>query len=501
MLPALRAQQEGTPGRFLEVGTQVVTMRVVQRFRTTKLAMVAVVLVALALSSCRATPVHTLQPASHERSCIVPTHDEEVLIGLAVSGGGSRAALFAVGAFQALAHLRVGADNRSLLEQVSHISSVSGGSLASAYFALRKPPREIPMLASDDAMTEEYRQFFTNFADAMAHDYEGPLFWRQLSHFRWFNPAWTAKSLAEVLAEEYLGTATFAELAQREARGDSPRLLINTTLYNDGRRFLLSSLPRQASRFDLIQNVFELSSGNGLLKEHETLLRARWESLLSVTPQDLNLDLCSLRVAAGVAGSMSFPPIIGPISLQVSDEERFWHVGDGGLSDNTGAESLLMVFSKLLKEQRARKALILMLDSSFPFEVGGEALDRRHEGFTLFSYDFSRIPSIMEERSIAYRSLFFTLGQVQGLVPGARSLEILRLRHTDAEWAEDLSDLPESCREEKVDWKSPRDVSRRLAGIVTRLWLKSTCDRDLVLTAAAKVVAQNEAKIRTFLEH
>lgn len=471
------------------------------RFRPWKAAAVAIVPVALALSGCRATPVHTLQPATAERSCAVPIHDEDVLIGLAVSGGGSRAALFAAGAFEALARLRVGADHRSLLERVSHISSVSGGSLASAYFALRKPPRDIPMLTRGGDVTEEYQRFFTNFVEAMAYDYEGPLFWRQLSSFRWFNPAWTAKSLAEILAEEYLGTATFAELAQREARGDSPRLLINTTLYNDGRRFLLSSMPREASRFDLIQNVFELSSGNGLLKEHESLLRARWESLLSVTPQDLNLDLCPLRVAAGVAGSMSFPPIIGPISLQVSDEQRFWHVGDGGLSDNTGAESLLMVFLKQLEEKRAGRALILMLDSSFPFEVGGEVLDRRHEGFTLFSYDFSRIPSIMEERSIAYRSLFFTLGQLQGLLPDARTLEILRLRHTDAEWKDDLSDLPESCRNEKVNWVSPRDVSRRLAGIVTRLWLESTCDRDLVLTSAAKVVTQNEAKIRAFLEH
>ncbi len=474
----------------------------VRGFRIWKFAAGAVVLLAvpLALSACRTTPVYTLQPAPRQNECVVPVHDSDVLIGLAVSGGGSRAALFASGAFEALARLRVGPDQRSLLEQVSHISSVSGGSLASAYFALRKPSREIPMLTPGGELTEEYQRFFTNFVEAMAHDYEGPLFWRQLSHFRWFNPAWTAKSLAEILAEEYLGTATFAELAQREARGDSPRLLINTTLYNDGRRFLLSSMPREASRFDLIQNVFELSSGNGLLKEHESLLRARWESLLSVTPQDLNLDLCPLRVAAGVAGSMSFPPIIGPISLQVSNSERFWHVGDGGLSDNTGTESRLMVFAKQLEEKRSSRALILMLDSSFPFEVGGEALDRRNEGFTLFSYDFSRIPSIMEERSIAYRSLFFTLGQLQGLLPDAHSLAIIRLRHTDAEWNEDLSDLPESCRNEKGNWKSPRDVSRRLAGIVTRLWIESTCDRDLVLTAAAKVIAQNEGNIRRFLE-
>jgi hypothetical protein len=63
-----------------------------------------------------------------------------------------------------------------------------------------------------------------------------------------------------------------------------------------------------------------------------------------------------------------------------------------------------------------------------------------------------------------------------------------------------LSDLPESCRKENVNWKSPKDVGEHLAGIVTRLWLESTCDRDLVVTAAAKVVAQNESTIQAFLK-
>ena len=106
----------------------------------------------------------------------------------------------------------------------------------------------------------------------------------------------------------------------------------------------------------------------------------------------------------------------------------------------------------------------------------------------------------MEERSIAYRALFFRVSQRQGLLPDQRRLGLVLLRHTDAEWKEDLSDLPDSCRKEGVNLKSPKEVGEHLAGIVTRLWLKSTCDRDLLLTAAAKVVVQNEEKIRKFLE-
>jgi hypothetical protein len=77
---------------------------------------------------------------------------------------------------------------------------------------------------------------------------------------------------------------------------------------------------------------------------------------------------------------------------------------------------------------------------------------------------------------------------------------VVRLRHTDAEWKEDLSDLPDSCRKEDFKWKLRKEIVARLAGIATRLWLSSPCDRDLALTAAAKVVAQNEDKIRQLLE-
>ena len=122
--------------------------------------------------------------------------------------------------------------------------------MASAYFALKKPLREVSVLNQADEKSEDYQHFFATFKKSMAKDYEGPLLWRQLAYLRWFNPSWTARSLAETFGEGYLGDANFTELAQREARGDSPRLLVNTTLYNDGRRFLLSTLPRENSQFD-----------------------------------------------------------------------------------------------------------------------------------------------------------------------------------------------------------------------------------------------------------
>jgi predicted acylesterase/phospholipase RssA len=449
---------------------------------------------------CRATPVFSVPTTNTPATCITPAGDKKLLVGLAVSGGGSRAALFAAGAFEALGRIAIGPQKQSLLEQVSYISSVSGGSMASSYFALKKPSRDVSVLNQTGEISADYQRFFKSFKESMGKDYEGLLLWRQLAYFRWFNPSWTAQSLAEGLSENYLGEAKFTDLAQRETRGDSPRLLINTTLYNDGRRFLLSTLPRENSQFDLIGDLEHFPKIMSLEKQALDLMRVKWDSLISMVPEDLGINACPVRIAGAVAASMSFPPIIGPITLGDAKRERYWHIGDGGLSDNTGGESLLMVFLKQLQEDPNRRAIMILIDSSFPFSVGGEVLDHRKEGFSLLNYDYSRIPSIMEERSLAYRGLFLSIGQSIGLLPGPERIRVIRLRHTDAVWNDNLNDLPDSCKKQRIDWKSPKDVGKHLSGIVTRLWLESTCDQDLILAAAAKVVAASESNIRTFLE-
>ena len=48
----------------------------------------------------------------------------------------------------------------------------------------------------------------------------------------------------------------------------------------------------------------------------------------------------------------------------------------------------------------------------------------------------------MEERATTYQALFFRSLQLEGVFPDSRTLSVIMLRHTDAEWAADMSDLP-----------------------------------------------------------
>jgi len=454
----------------------------------------------LMLSGCVTSPVYTLSPPKPDQiSCNHPMNPKDTLIGIAISGGGSRAALFGAAGLEALAKVQVGPAH-SLLEDVSMISSVSGGSMATSYFASTKPRKDVPMLTASGELSTEYQTFFAQYKQTVNQDYEDPLFWRNMRNLRWFNPAWTAVSLTEHLNAQFLKELTFKDVRDRELSGDIPRLLINTTLYNDGSRLVWTTLPHVQTQYDLLKDVSRASGGVVRSKESVELMKVKWASLQSVTPQAMNIDLCAIQLSEAVTASMSFPPVIGPSTFKIEGEERYWHVGDGGLSDNMGLESLALVALNALQQKAARRVLIIAFDSSFPFQVGSDRLDHFPEGFTLFNYDYGRIPGIMEERALAYRTLYFRTMAEQGVLPDEKRLTFLQLRHIDAVWKEDMSDLPKSCEDEKVKLANPPMVTKRLASVVTRLWLKSDCDRDLVAMAAAKVVDARKGEILKFLQ-
>lgn len=70
----------------------------------------------------------------------VPTSSDEMLVGLAFSGGGTRAAAFSYGVLSEIDRTRMPAryGRGSLLDRVDFVSGVSGGSVLAAYYGLKK---------------------------------------------------------------------------------------------------------------------------------------------------------------------------------------------------------------------------------------------------------------------------------------------------------------------------------------------------------------------------
>ena len=482
----------------MSIHPDIVRKHVAVKRRSCSMALSGLVY-ALFLTGCVSATVARYPKAGADTSCITPAVQQDTIVGISLSGGGSRAALFAQAGLEALAKLRA-PQGRSVLEQASYLSSVSGGGLAAAYYALHKPARETPVLGTDGTMTEAYQTIFAGFQTKLNQDFQNALIWRQLSSFRFIlNSALAARSLQEIIEERLLGPGTFADLAAREKRGDSPRVIFNTTIYNNGRQFLFTTLPPDAAEYDFIADLDRSLTRRGITRSYPEVVMKRWESLLPVSPLELQIDPCPLKVAVAATASASFPPLVGPITFTVGDDLNYWHIGDGGLYENLGLETLMFTFLKQLQDKKARRALILSFNSSYPFSIGFRVLGQRSQPWTFFNYDFARIPGIMEERATAYWSLFYRSLQAEGVFPDDGTLRIIFLNHDHAEWDDDLSDLPEVCRNEQPPLTSPEDVQERIAEIPTKFVITSDCDRQLLRIAAAKVVEQNRQAIEDFL--
>ena len=113
--------------------------------KTPVLNMIAALMALLALTACTAhytvnSKIENVKSVERYslRSMAGSEKSDELLLVLSFSGGGTRAAALSYGILQALADTSITVDGkqRRLLDEVDLISSVSGGSLTSAYYGL-----------------------------------------------------------------------------------------------------------------------------------------------------------------------------------------------------------------------------------------------------------------------------------------------------------------------------------------------------------------------------
>src|SRR4030095_11070282 len=134
---APRARRQWPLGRMLPVGRSWTKVRW-QAGRARRIreggamigARAAVGLVYLVLlAGCASSHAYPVKRADAVVPCQMLVPERDLLLGVALSGGGSRAALYGAAGLEALARVRT-TDGASLIEKISHLSSVSGGSIS-----------------------------------------------------------------------------------------------------------------------------------------------------------------------------------------------------------------------------------------------------------------------------------------------------------------------------------------------------------------------------------
>lgn len=286
--------------------------------------------------------------------------NRDLKLGLALSGGGFRAALFHVGVLAALAE-------RDLLRRVEVISTVSGGSVIGAFYHLKV--KQLLERQRQDDLEPDARGFVrlvqeveVEFLEAVQANIRTRVFANQSDN-------------ARMLRDDYSSSERFAALFGQHffsrAGGGGPAiplhqsLIVPPGLASDGedRRAILAALSAHNREHDtriplLILNATSLNSGNlfqfsgafvgepprGELGSAPDLERLYFDDpALKPAQRDA---LRSITLGEAATASCCVPGLFEPIRLQGlhrSEDGRDHNIllVDGGVYDNQGLSTLL----------------------------------------------------------------------------------------------------------------------------------------------------------------
>jgi len=326
-------------------------------------------LMLLQLSGCATTyPVnppltHIDQAAAYNYQNVVEQSDKgsNVLLMLAFSGGGTRAAAFSYGVLKELSETELGRAGHTyrLSDEVDVITSVSGGSFTSAYFGLY-----------GDRIFKDFEH------DFLRRNVQGELTGQVLNPFNWprlLSPFYTRADMASELYDEILfHHATFADMI----KAHGPYVIINATEMTLGTRYQFTQDYADIICSDLSQlpvsRAVTASSAVPILFSPITLTNhageCGWQQpawmRAALDTQDRSSRLYNLAT--------------GMLALENREDHPYLHLFDGGLADNLGLRAMLdgvlrydgiNEALKALGMEKTRKVVIILVNAETALDV------------------------------------------------------------------------------------------------------------------------------------
>ncbi len=268
-----------------------------------------------------------------------------IFIGIALSGGGSRAANFSSAVLLEL-------DKLGILSKATAISAVSGSALPAAYYGLYGHSAQY---WNHDFVRKQ-----------LGKDFEIRWFGRWLLPqnilLYWYTNFNRSDIMKEVLDANLFHGRTFEDMG-----GGRPRILINATTLAEGKRFVFSE-----ERF-----------------------------------QTLNSRLDTFPVANAVMSSSAYPGAFHDMTLKnhfAGDRETYEHIIDAGPSDNLGTTTLLDMVAQLYRGKEKPKGCFLFVVDAYPARVNPELrhlVDTRQ----LFDFFYARNVSAASDALLSARRL------------------------------------------------------------------------------------------------
>lgn len=266
------------------------------------------------------------QAGYRARNLVDPANDDQLLLMLSFSGGGTRAAAFSYGVLETLRDTRVNIHGRErrLLDEVDWISGVSGGSFTAGYYGLFR-----------DRMFEDFETRF------LKKDIEGditravlfnPINWGKL-----FSAYYDRSDLAaDYYDKQVFDGKTFGDLLARK----EPMIVINATDMVHG------------TRFSFVQEMFDV-----ICSDLSAFPVARACAASSAVPMVLSpitvrnhAGECGYHMPEALAQAMIPPRDVSSRRFDLannmspflnSKKKPYIHLVDGGVADNLGLRAVL----------------------------------------------------------------------------------------------------------------------------------------------------------------
>jgi NTE family protein len=278
------------------------------------------------------TPLQSYTPEAGYRFDALesgPGNTDTIFLCLTFSGGGTRAAALAYAVLQELRDTTVSAQgtSRALLQEVDCISSVSGGSFTSAYYAL-----------FHDRIFQEFESRF------LRRDIQGELIGEVLNPVNWFRLMSPYFNRIDLAAELY-DTTVFEHKRYRDLIGHRrPFIILNATNVALG------------NRFEFTQDQFDFLGSD--LGEYPIARAAAASSAFPILLSPVSLknqpSPPGYEVPASVRNAMN-DPTTNPrrylwakqlMTYQDKVQHPYLHLLDGGLGDNIGLRAVADAYTR-----------------------------------------------------------------------------------------------------------------------------------------------------------
>ena len=270
-----------------------------------------------------------------------PKQHKKNLVLLALSGGGSRAALLSGLSMDEMKNIQANGSSHDILSEVDLISSVSGGSLAAAYYASSGEPEaknECDKAVSGREWSKE------NVIELMSKNYIlpwiGNWFWPDNIFHYWLSTYDRTDIMAQTFADNlYDRKSNGLDLKFSELNPARPNLIINAT--------------KGSSNFTQEQ-LSENSFGQAFTFSVED-----FEKICS--------SIDEYDLSRGVMASATFPGVFNFMTLKNHCvDDQYVHVFDGGNADNLGLTSIKRAIWSLHKKNQLKdykKITVILVDA------------------------------------------------------------------------------------------------------------------------------------------